>query len=790
MPQPRTGPEFESHTHLQAILAATTEISIIATDLHGIITLFNAGAIRILGYRADDLIGKQISAIVQIEGTVVERESTYLRKDGSRLPVILTVTALHNEQGALTGYVHIAKDISDRKHAEERFRLVVESAPNGILMANQGGVITLVNAQVERWFGYTRHELLGQKIEILLPERYRAAHPGQRTAFFHDPQARAMGAGRDLFGRRKDGSEFPLEIGLNPIQTAQGRQVLASIVDITARKQAELQLQQAATDLERRNRDLAAAHDKALAATRAKSAFLASMSHEIRTPMNAIIGMTDLLQETSLTSDQEQYMGRLSSASTSLLGLINDILDISKIEAGHVELESVPFDLHDLVDKTAEMMAIRARTKKLELIALVHPDVPVFVTGDPTRLRQILVNLVSNAIKFTEHGEVVIRVEPAESEPGSFRCSVTDTGIGIAQEQLQTIFDRFTQLDSSSTRKYGGSGLGLSLTKHLVELMSGHIEVDSRLGVGSTFSFVVRLPVAPTPDSAPKPPVPEIRGRRILVVDDTSTNRLVARVHLSRLGALVIEAESGSSALAELDRAQHRGEPIDLAIMDYHMPGMNGLELARAIRERPAYAALPLIMHASDIRGEASQCKQELDIKAYTYKPVSRTRLLESLAIALGQSSSLHRPAAEVPTQPGRELSALPPLRILLVEDLEDNRDLVALFLKDTPYRIEEAENGEIAVQKFQSSAYDLVFMDIQMPVMDGRAATVAIREWEHEHRRPPTPILALTANALKEEADLSLAAGCTAHLTKPIKKNALLTAITDYAHTSKDRTT
>lgn len=677
------------------------------------------------------------------------------------------------------------RDAQELRQSEQLVTSIVESAPNGILVANQDGIMTLVNAQIERLFGYKRQELIGQKIEILLPERYRAAHPGQRTGFFHNPQARAMGAGRDLFGRRKDGSEFPLEIGLSPLHTTQGRQVLAAIVDITARKQAEEQLLQVAVELERQNRELAVANDQAMAATRAKSAFLASMSHEIRTPMNAIVGMADLLQETAVTPDQERYISRLGRASTSLLDLINDILDISKIEAGAVTLEAIPFDLHELVDKTAEMLAVRARTKKLELVALVHPDVPVYVTGDPTRLRQVFVNLLSNAIKFTEQGEVVLRIEPVPSDPQSARCSVTDTGIGIAPEQLTTIFERFTQADSSSTRKYGGSGLGLSISKHLVELMHGQIEVESRPGVGSTFSFTARLPKAETPASARPLLTPNVHGRRILVVDDTATNRLVAQVHLSHLGALVVEAASGAAALAELDRAKRSGEPIDLVILDYHMPEMNGIELARAIREQPGYASLPLVMHASDVRGEVALCRQELDIKAYIYKPVSRARMLESLAIALGQPFSLPIPTANTPTQAGPDSPALPPLRILLVEDLEDNRDVVAMFLKDTPYRIETAENGEIAVQKFQSSEYDLVFMDIQMPVMDGRAATTAIRQWEHDHHRPPTPILALTANALKEEADLSLAAGCTAHLTKPIKKQALLAAIADYAHAS-----
>lgn len=908
--------EFESHRLLHAILAAATGVSIITTDRRGLIMVVNAGAERMLGYRADDLIGQPISAITQGEAEVGERESTYLSQDGSQLPVIRTITMMTDEHGAFAGYLHIARHTSDRelaegvlrqqewtlrerlketkclcavsklatdtrltidqlaqsilpllppsfqypeticaritlgdkkfstphfietawklsvpiqaggeqvglvetyshaqpstndrtpflieecqlieavahqlgntilrKQLEEQFQLVVESAPNGMLLANQDGIITLVNAQVEHWFGYARHELIGQKIEMLLPERYRAAHPGQRNGFFQNPQARAMGVGRDLFGRRKDGSEFPLEIGLNPIHTPQGRQVLAAIVDITTRKQAEEQLHQAAADLERQNRELAVANDLAMAATRAKSDFLASMSHEIRTPMNAIVGMADLLQETTLTPDQERYISRLSHASTSLLDLISDILDISKIEAGSMTLEAIPFDLHELVDMTAEMVAVRARTKKLELIALVHPDVPVYVTGDPTRLRQVLVNLLSNAIKFTERGEVVLRLEPVASDPELLHCTVTDTGIGIAQEQLPMLFTRFTQLDSSSTRKYGGSGLGLSISKHLVELMHGQIEVESRLGIGSTFSFTARLPQAPTPASATPPPIPNVRGRRVLVVDDNSTNRLVAQEHLSRLGAHVVEAGSGAEALATLDQAQREGHPIDLAILDYHMPGMTGVELAQAIRQRPAYGALPLVMHASDIRGEAARFKEELDIKAYAYKPVSRTQLLESVAVALNQPSMPPQSVGPVPVQPASE-SPTPPLRILLVEDLEDNRDVVAMFLKNTPCQIEFAENGAIAVDKFQSRHYDLVFMDIQMPAMDGRTATETMRRWEQAQHRTPTPIVALTANALKEEIDMTLAAGCTAHLTKPIRKNTLLEAIAQHTRT------
>ncbi|MBH0200322.1 MAG: response regulator, partial [Nitrospira sp.] len=602
----------------------------------------------------------------------------------------------------------------------------------------------------------------------------------------HTGTAKIIGIGREVVARRKDGSTFPIDLAVSKMEFGNRRCFTGLVRDITERKAAEIKLEQFAEAMKSRNLELAEANEQALAATQAKSDFLASMSHEIRTPMNAIIGMADLLQETPLSKDQKEYVGRFSRAATSLLDLINDILDISKIEAGHLELESVAFDLHDLVDKTGELMAVRAFAKKLELISFVHPDVPTYVIGDATRLRQVFVNLVGNAIKFTEQGEVAMRIDPDESEPGALRCSVSDTGIGIPEEKLQTVFDSFTQVDSSTTRKYGGTGLGLSISKRLVELMGGHIEVTSTPGRGSTFSFVVPLSKAPTPDIAPPNTPLDIRGRRILVVDDTDSNRLVIREHLAQLGAQLIETESGMAALAELDRAQSRGEPIDLAILDYHMPDMDGLDLAKVIQERPAYASLPLVMYASDMRGHASQRARELGIKGYAYKPISRKRLLEALAVALDQMPVA--PVAKEPAPVGPDVSALAPLRILLVEDLEDNRDVVTLFLKGTPYRIDMAENGEIAVQKFQSGTYDLVFMDMQMPVMDGLQATAAIRQWEREHQHVPTPIVALTANAFQEELDKSLAAGCTAHLTKPIKKKTLLEAITQYARQPSDQ--
>ena len=766
-------------------------------------TYCNRGAYEQVGYTSAELLTmtpldikpqftlERFQAIVQplIDGTQpsLSFETLHRHKDGHDILVEISLQLIRLEkQDSL--FVAIVRDITARKQAEAQFRQVVESAPNGMLLANQDGIMTLVNAQVERYFGYDRQELLGQPVEVLMPERFRARHSGQRIDFFHRPKTHyAMGVSRELFGLRKDGTEFSLEISLNPIHTPTGLQILASIVDVTTRKQTEARLEQAARDLEAHNQALAEANQVALSATRAKSEFLATMSHEIRTPMNAIVGMAELLQETPLTPDQANYVGRFSRAAGSLMELINAILDLSKIEAGYMALESVPFDLPNLADTIAELMAGKAVAKKLELLVLVQPDVPQGVVGDPTRLNQVLVNLVSNAIKFTESGHVLITVEPAHdrSTAHALRFSVSDTGIGIPPDKLRSIFEPFTQVDSSTTRKYGGTGLGLSISQHLVQLMGGHLEADSTVGVGTTFSFTIALPEVPLAVTRQPGQPLDLRAMRLLIVDDNETNMMIVRTHLSRSGVHLVEASSGAQALTILDDAHRRNEPMTLAILDYHMPGMDGLDLAQAIRNRQEWATLPLIMHVSDLQRDETRRAQSLGITNYLYKPLSRRRLMDSLAAALNLEpvGAAQREGAEPSEQ-----TALAPCRILLVEDLEDNRDVIALFLKDTPYQVDMAENGAIALQKFQTGRYDLVLMDMQMPVMDGLEATAAIRAWERVQQRRPTPIVALTANAFKEEADKCLAAGCAAHLTKPIKKKTLLTAIAQWTDPPKDQ--
>lgn len=660
---------------------------------------------------------------------------------------------------------------------------IVESAPHGLLMVNHCSHITLVNRQIEQLFGYDRTELIGQPIVLILPGWHGAQEPGRHADAMASPYTRTMEERRELVGLRKDGTEFLIDLHCNPIETNEGFQVLACIVDITERRQAERQVAQAAQQLEVQNQHLMLARDQALAATRAKSAFLASMSHEIRTPMNAIIGMADLLQESSLSKDQLEYVGRFSRAATSLMELLNDILDISKIEAGHLTLEMSPFDLHDLVDKLGELMAVRAKAKALELVAFVHPDVPPWVVGDAVRLRQVFINLLGNAIKFTEHGEVIVRIEPDSTNSGLLHCAVSDTGIGIPEDRQASVFESFTQLDSTTTRKYGGTGLGLSISKQLVELMGGTLQIKSVLDQGSTFSFAIHLAPTPAPIPATSTP-PHLAGCRILVVDDNETNRLIMRQYLQPLGAHVVEAYDGAAALMVLQTAQRQAEPFALVILDYHMPGMAGLELARAIRARPEYATLPLLLASSEVCRVTEPYAKELILNTI-YKPLGRRRLLDAIAAALNPAPTTQNPQTPPPIPPAP--LSLAPLRILLVEDLEDNREVVRLFLRDTPYQLTMAENGAIGVECFQAGCYDLVFMDIQMPIMDGFQATAAIRAWEREHGRAPTPILSLTAHVLQDELDVMVEKGCTGHLSKPIKKQLLLSTILKYTTVSTD---
>jgi PAS domain S-box-containing protein len=765
-------------------------------DNEGMVLTWNQAMEKLSGVKADDMVGKgnfehalpfygerRPILIDLVKNWDAEYEKKYLsvEKDGANLisesyhpslggkEIYLHATAalIYDAAGEVAGAIESLRDITEKKKAddiiresEERLSNILKTTNEGFWLIDTDDITLDINDAMCEILQRSREDVVGKSINDFLDDK---------NIKLVREQEKIRGEGDkglyEISLSRADGATVPCLVNAAPLLDAGGNKIgsFGMFTDITERKQMEDEL----IDAKR----------TAIEANKAKGDFLANMSHEIRTPMNAVIGMTHLALKTELTPKQQDYLHKIHSSANSLLGIINDILDFSKIEAGKMDMEVVDFNLDDVLENLANLVSVKAQEKEeLEVLFATAQNVPRFLVGDPLRLGQVLINLANNAVKFTDAGEIVVSTELVKKSADriSLKFSVSDTGIGLTDEQAGKLFQSFTQADTSTTRKYGGTGLGLTISKRLVEMMDGKIWVESEPGQGSTFNFTATFGLGREEVKKRFAPSRDLRGMKVLVVDDNPTSREILRDMMASFSFEVTLAASGQEGITEIEKAD-RNKPFEMVIMDWKMPGMDGIEASRRIKEHPGLSHVPhIVMVTAYGREEVIRNAEKVGLDGLLLKPVSPSVLFDTIIQAHGKEVT---DTSRI-TQGQEEAEALAHIKgakILLVEDNEINQQVAKEILEGADLIVSLADDGQQAVDLVRENQYDVVLMDIQMPVMDGYAATGEIRK---DERFKDLPIIAMTAHAMAGDEDKSLQAGMNGHVTKPIDPDQLFTTL------------